>query len=512
MERFAMPEELVQEMCTRLGVAQPTDMVGVTELYRAWCAQVPFDSISKALALREGTLPPGGNPADLCERWLVTGLGGTCWGHTSAMAAVLEAGDVHCRVGLDRFLVDDRVDFHSFLVVEEGGRRLGLDVTHGSGDPLPLAAGATGNHPAYPTAMVDDGDGRLLHTFVRMSRAEHEVGTYVVLSIDLDASDLRTFCEVSRTYGMRSRNLYHRRFTDTEMIDCRPADDGSALILRHVGANDEIEKHLADPEEAFAAIGLGPGALDIAVRAGLVERRADRRDLLPAPRQGLRSSTSSTPSFASASGTSVRARSAIEPRRNRKNRQSPAITTMAAAVSTIVPVVVGPASGSVMAPATRTRWSTLVTVPRLERHRIRTCSSIVTGSDQTGPLHARPHDLRGTRMPDPIPAGTLVYGMQLPIQSQSTIYAEPWEAAAGVDDLAAIAQAADRAGVLVRRRVRPHRHPEAPRREDEHLVVGHGRDARLPGGHHRAGPPDEPRLRAALSPSADGGQVVPHAR
>ena len=49
-------------------------------------------------------------------------------------------------------------------------------------------------------------------------------------------------------------------------------------------------------------------------------------------------------------------------------------------------------------------------------------------------------------MPDPIPAGTLVYGMQLPIQSQSTIYAEPWEADAGADELAAIARAADRAG------------------------------------------------------------------
>jgi probable F420-dependent oxidoreductase len=49
-------------------------------------------------------------------------------------------------------------------------------------------------------------------------------------------------------------------------------------------------------------------------------------------------------------------------------------------------------------------------------------------------------------MPDSIPAGTLAYGMQLPVQSQSTIYAEPWEADAGVAELAAIARAADRAG------------------------------------------------------------------
>jgi probable F420-dependent oxidoreductase len=38
------------------------------------------------------------------------------------------------------------------------------------------------------------------------------------------------------------------------------------------------------------------------------------------------------------------------------------------------------------------------------------------------------------------------YGIQLPIQSQSTIYAEPWEAAAGPADLLDIARAADRAG------------------------------------------------------------------
>jgi probable F420-dependent oxidoreductase len=40
----------------------------------------------------------------------------------------------------------------------------------------------------------------------------------------------------------------------------------------------------------------------------------------------------------------------------------------------------------------------------------------------------------------------LAYGIQLPVQSQSTIYAEPWEAAAGPDDLLAVARAADRAG------------------------------------------------------------------
>ncbi|MER7403886.1 TIGR03619 family F420-dependent LLM class oxidoreductase [Streptomyces sp. NPDC000070] len=40
----------------------------------------------------------------------------------------------------------------------------------------------------------------------------------------------------------------------------------------------------------------------------------------------------------------------------------------------------------------------------------------------------------------------MAYGIQLPVQSQSTLYAEPWEAAAGPEDLLAVARAADRAG------------------------------------------------------------------
>ncbi|MGY5050338.1 LLM class F420-dependent oxidoreductase [Streptomyces sp. 900105755] len=41
---------------------------------------------------------------------------------------------------------------------------------------------------------------------------------------------------------------------------------------------------------------------------------------------------------------------------------------------------------------------------------------------------------------------SLDHGIQLPVQSQSTIYAEPWEAGAGAADLVEIARAVDRAG------------------------------------------------------------------
>lgn len=47
-----------------------------------------------------------------------------------------------------------------------------------------------------------------------------------------------------------------------------------------------------------------------------------------------------------------------------------------------------------------------------------------------------------------IPAGSVAWGIQLPIQSQSTLYAEPWEARAGTAELVAVARAADAAGAF----------------------------------------------------------------
>lgn len=46
------------------------------------------------------------------------------------------------------------------------------------------------------------------------------------------------------------------------------------------------------------------------------------------------------------------------------------------------------------------------------------------------------------------PDDRLAIGMQLPIQSKSTNFVEPWEADAGADELAAVAKAADRAGLF----------------------------------------------------------------
>lgn len=43
-------------------------------------------------------------------------------------------------------------------------------------------------------------------------------------------------------------------------------------------------------------------------------------------------------------------------------------------------------------------------------------------------------------------AKQVAFGMQLPVQSQSTIYARPWEADAGIDEIASVARACDDGG------------------------------------------------------------------
>ncbi|MBV8688714.1 MAG: TIGR03619 family F420-dependent LLM class oxidoreductase, partial [Candidatus Eremiobacteraeota bacterium] len=45
-----------------------------------------------------------------------------------------------------------------------------------------------------------------------------------------------------------------------------------------------------------------------------------------------------------------------------------------------------------------------------------------------------------------VPPGELVYGIQLPVQAQSKYFVEDWELSAGPAEVAAVAQAADRAG------------------------------------------------------------------
>ncbi len=57
-----------------------------------------------------------------------------------------------------------------------------------------------------------------------------------------------------------------------------------------------------------------------------------------------------------------------------------------------------------------------------------------------------PHPVPPADVVTVLPPGRTVFGMQLPVQSQSTIYVQPWETTAGPDELAEVALACEKAG------------------------------------------------------------------
>lgn len=71
-------------------------------------------------------------------------------------------------------------------------------------------------------------------------------------------------------------------------------------------------------------------------------------------------------------------------------------------------------------------------------------SDAISSETRAGPGPAGP--LEPQHAATVLPAGRLVFGLQLPVQSQSTLYTQAWEAAAGPDELASVARACDDAG------------------------------------------------------------------
>lgn len=281
MKRFEIGDQLAREMRARLGVPRPRSVDDVHALYRAWCERVPFDGVAKALAVAEGRVPPGADAEEFCERWLGTGLGGTCWGHVAALAALLGEAGIRSTVGIDRMLRDDLVDFHSFLLVDpevSAGRRraapmLMADPIHVSGALLPFVAGARGTHPVYEVG-IDEVDGRLEHWYVYPAQLVNP-GRYAVLSTQLDAADVRAFCEVSVKHSGVRGQFFARTTAPTSILAARPTDEGDLHLRRwHAGGLDES---VVDLEEGLRVLGVNDDGLASMATGALIDRDATGR-------------------------------------------------------------------------------------------------------------------------------------------------------------------------------------------------------------------------------------------
>ena len=106
----------------------------------------------------------------------------------------------------------------------------------------------------------------------------------------------------------------------------------------------------------------------------------------------------------------------------------------------------------------------------------------------------------------------LGFTMQLPVQAQSTLIAQPWEPDGRARGAGGGGAGLRRQRLLLGVGVRPRRHPPGAGAHDDDHVVRHGRDAGLAGRVHGEGAAAVARLRRRLPPPAADGQGVRHPR
>src|SRR4051794_11855492 len=85
-------------------------------------------------------------------------------------------------------------------------------------------------------------------------------------------------------------------------------------------------------------------------------------------------------------------------------------------------------------------WSSTVNQPSIAGTRLSAVEFSDTASGYSAALS------RVVAMPPIVPPGSVVFGIQLPVQAQSKYFVEPWELSAGPAEVAAVAQAADQSG------------------------------------------------------------------
>ena len=102
--------------------------------------------------------------------------------------------------------------------------------------------------------------------------------------------------------------------------------------------------------------------------------------------------------------------------------------------------------------------------------------------------------------------------MQLPIQSQSRIYAEPWEEGTGAAELARGRRRLRGRRAVLRGRVRPRGRARGAGPADADHLVRHRRHAGVDRRSHRAPPAAVPRVRPRLPAPPGVGQGLPHPR
>ncbi len=156
-----LTETRVDEVVELLGFAErpPVDLVGLEQIYRAWCRRIPFDNLRKLVGLHFD-MPelPGIDPAEFFAAWQFTGSGSTCWGSNNAIHALLDGLGFEAR--LHAASMHDVEINHGTTIVTIGGDRWLVDASVHGDVPAPIRDEFTSvEHAGFATNVWPDRGG-----------------------------------------------------------------------------------------------------------------------------------------------------------------------------------------------------------------------------------------------------------------------------------------------------------------------------------------------------------------
>lgn len=255
----ALPAELVDRVLGRFGLRgrPPVARDGLTTLYAAWCATVPWDNVQKRITVVSGRRPlAGSEAAELFENLLRDGTGGTCWPSSGALHALLVTLGFDARrlVGtMDPTRWPDEVNHASVIATVEGEELL-VDSSMLLERPLPLRRdGPSEIVDAVHRAHAVPRDG-LWTIRWRVQGRDREIDC-VLLRDDVSDSEYRDRYEASRETGFSHfltfvRDLPHgvltlngnkRTFRDRSgTLTDGYVDDRDRVLVDEGGLSEEI--------------------------------------------------------------------------------------------------------------------------------------------------------------------------------------------------------------------------------------------------------------------------------
>lgn len=216
-QKVIIDQVILEAVLGRLGLDENpgAGVEGIQNVYRSWCAAVPFDNVRKMIALRTGESLPGHTAGDFFENWLRDGVGGTCWPTSNALYALSIALGFDSR-RIAASMRDIGIINHGSIKVRIDGRDWLIDSSILCNTPLPLGEEvfATGD-PVFEVE-VERVDGT--HVVWTHTPPHTEFMPCRLILDPAGAEVYRERYEASREVSPFNQRLYARRNRPGRMV------------------------------------------------------------------------------------------------------------------------------------------------------------------------------------------------------------------------------------------------------------------------------------------------------